>query len=95
MEFVVFDGSPQSFDEHVVEPSALAVHADADAMIGETFPPGTRGELAALIGVKDLRRSTRHSHGLVKGLKTEARVERVGETPEITARVCQSMMATK
>ena len=43
VEVLVFDGSPESFDEHVVEGSAAPIHADADAF---SLEPG--GELGAL-----------------------------------------------
>src|SRR5438552_8446069 len=55
IDLLVFDAAPQPFDEHVVSPSALAVHADRDAVAGEDAGEGRPGELAALVGVEDLR----------------------------------------
>lgn len=33
VDLLVFDAAPQSFDEHVVAPSALAVHRQQDAAV--------------------------------------------------------------
>ena len=32
IDLLVFDAAPQPFDEHVVTPGALTVHADGDAV---------------------------------------------------------------
>jgi hypothetical protein len=42
-------------NEHVVAPGALAVHADGDAARLQNVEELGAGELAALVGVEDLR----------------------------------------
>src|SRR3954449_10134550 len=53
--FFIFDGSPESLHEHIVPPGASAVHADGDGVVDQLSGEGRAGELAALIGVEDLR----------------------------------------
>jgi len=48
---------PQALDEYVVDPTPLAVHADANARGVEHVGPRFAGELRALIGVDDLGRT--------------------------------------
>src|SRR3954453_17574110 len=55
VDLLVFDRSPEALDEDVVTPSTLAVHADGDFVCGQDTDEGLAGELAALIGVEDLR----------------------------------------
>jgi hypothetical protein len=50
INLLVFDAAPQSLDEHVVAPGALAVHADRNAVGGEHAGEGRPGELRALVG---------------------------------------------
>ena len=53
---LVLDAAPQTLDEHVVHPSALAIHADRDGVTLEHVGERVRGELAPLVGIEDLRR---------------------------------------
>src|SRR6516162_9284773 len=55
IHLLVFDASPQTLDEHVVAPSALAIHADRYSPVGKRAGERRAGELAALIGVEDFR----------------------------------------
>src|SRR6516165_8695100 len=55
IHFLVFDGSPQTLNKHVVSPSALAIHADRYSSISKNTGERRAGELAALIGVEDFR----------------------------------------
>src|SRR3982750_2403280 len=55
VDLLVLDRSPEPLDEDVVAPGTLAVHADGDAVPGRHAGEGPAGELAALIGVEDLR----------------------------------------
>jgi hypothetical protein len=55
IDFLVLDGSPEALDENVVSPCALAVHADRDAVVDQHTGEFGASELAALIGVEDLR----------------------------------------
>ena len=50
----VFEGAPQAFDEHIVHLAAATVHADADLGVLQHGGEGKAGELAALVGVKDV-----------------------------------------
>ena len=58
---------------------ARDVHADADAVLLEPPGEGPAGELAALIGVEDLRRA--RGQGLIQGLQAERRLQGVGQLP--------------
>ena len=55
IHLLVFNAAPQPLDEHVVPPSALAVHADRDPVFDQHAGERRAGELAALIRVEDLR----------------------------------------
>ena len=57
IHLLVFHGFPEPFDEDVVAPTALAVHADLNAVLLEHADEGGTGELAALVGVHDFRRA--------------------------------------
>ena len=48
INFFVFDRSPQSFNEHLITPSAFAIHADLDAMVLEQASKGQRSKLTSL-----------------------------------------------
>ena len=49
VDFLIFDRSPEPFDENIVAPRALAVHANRDLGGLQRLEKGQRGELAALI----------------------------------------------
>ena len=51
VDFLIFDRPPEPFDENIVAPRALAVHADRDLGGLQRLEKGHRGELAALIRV--------------------------------------------
>src|SRR3954465_1788128 len=55
VDLLVLDRSPEPLDDDVVAPGTLAVHADGDPVPGQHTGEGPAGELAALIGVEDLR----------------------------------------
>ena len=55
IDALVFQAAPQPLDEHVVHPTAPAVHRDAHRRRLQQPGELRRGELAALIGVEDLR----------------------------------------
>src|SRR5215204_1134958 len=57
IQLLVFDAAPQPLDEHVVPPSALAIHADRNAVAAEDASEGLAGELRALIRVEDVGRA--------------------------------------
>ena len=51
----VLQASLQPLDKHIVHPSAAPVHRDADAGTSQRAGEGRAGELAALVGVENLR----------------------------------------
>ena len=57
IDFFVFHRFPEAFDEHVIAPAALAIHADPDTVLFKRSDENRTGELAALVGVHDLRRT--------------------------------------
>ncbi len=68
---------PQPLHEHVVAPTARAIHADPDTLVLEQVGKRFADELAALVGVEDLR-GTVALQRLVDRLDTEVGVHRVG-----------------
>lgn len=48
VDLLVFDGPPQTLDEDVVAPCALAIHADLDLAGGQHLDEVGERELAAL-----------------------------------------------
>ena len=73
IHLLVFDGAPQPFDEHVVPPTALAVHADIDRVGLQAVCEGLGGELRPLVGVEDLRGPIAR-YGLLQGLDAGVRL---------------------
>src|SRR5205823_1214405 len=55
IHLLVFDASPQTLNEYVVTPSALAIHADRNAFLGKCAGERSTSELATLIRVEDFR----------------------------------------
>jgi hypothetical protein len=51
----IFDAASEALDKHIVQPAALAVHADLDPCGFQNACEGLVGELGALVGVEDLR----------------------------------------
>src|SRR3984893_11150282 len=85
---------PQPLDKDVVHAAALAIHADCDAAMLEHAGELGASELAALIGVEDLGLAV-PCQGVLQGLDAEIGAERVRQPPGRTARLCQSMIATR
>ena len=81
IDLLVFQTPPQPFDEDVVHPAAPAVHADPYSEFQESSDPFLRGELAALVGVEDLRRDARVGHGSVQRTQAQPCLHRVGQRP--------------
>lgn len=55
VDALVLEGSPQPLDKDVVEEPPLAIHRDARAGLLQAVRPGPGCELAALVGVEDIR----------------------------------------
>src|SRR5882672_11902194 len=75
IHLLVFDAAPQPLDENVVPPSALAVHADRNAVVGEHTSECLAGELRALVGIEDVRLAMT-SQGVLQRLDAERRLHR-------------------
>ena len=80
IDFLVLDGSPDTFDEDVVPPSALAIHADFDVILNEHLRESRTGELRALILIEDFWLAEA-GNGLLDSFNTESRVEADRELP--------------
>jgi hypothetical protein len=52
VDVLVFEGAPKQLDEHVIHPSAAAVHRDAHTGGRQRGGEGGAGKLAALIGIE-------------------------------------------
>src|SRR5215208_5942476 len=60
IHLLIFDAAPQPLDEDIVPPSALAVHADRNAVVGEHAGEGRARELRSQISLLvKLRRPSR------------------------------------
>ena len=59
----VFDSTPQTFDEDIIQGSSPAVHADEDFMVLEAAGKLIAGELSPLVGIEH------HGLGPAEGLK--------------------------
>ena len=66
----VLDALPQSFDEHIILPASLPVHADLDPIGFQQAGEGITCELASLICVEYLRRAVA-SQGFFERLHAE------------------------
>ena len=75
----VFDRAPQALGEDVVHTTATTVHANLDSLVRKETGISRAREVAALIGVVNLRRRNRER--AVQVLKTEIHVQRLGELP--------------
>ena len=75
-----FDRAPESFDEGIVGGAPSSIAADAAAGRQQGLFVGKAGELAALVGIEDVR-GRGHAQGIGQGLQAKARVERVRELP--------------
>src|SRR3954454_15976264 len=73
--FFIFDGSPESLHEHIVAPCAPAIHADSDGLVDQLAGECGTGELAALVGIEDLRLAMA-SQGLLDRLDAELHRDR-------------------
>ena len=80
IHLLVFHTPPQPLDQHVVAPAAGAIHADSDVVLLEEPRELLAGELAALVGVEELRRAIA-GQGLLDRLETEVGRQRVGQPP--------------
>lgn len=78
---LVFDRPPEPFDEHVVHPAPFPIHTHPGTAPFHRGDPCTACELAALIGVEDLRCPSCRFQCLAQGFHAERAVQCVGELP--------------
>lgn len=52
VDSLVFDRTPEPFDEHVVPPRTLAIHRDGDFRFLQHRREVHRGELRSLVGIE-------------------------------------------
>lgn len=55
INILVFERAPETFDKHVGQPTAPAVHGDVDSIVPQDACKGKAGKLAALIRVENIR----------------------------------------
>src|SRR5712664_1244636 len=80
MHFLVFDRTPQSFDENVVHETTASVHRNRDARSLKLAGEGGAGELRALIGVEYFRFAVPRQC-FVERRDAKARIHRVRQAP--------------
>src|SRR5277367_6636601 len=86
IDALVLQRTPQTLDEDVVEEPAASIHRDAYSGLFQPPRPCPRRELAALVGVEDLR-STMAGQRLIQRIDAELHVHGVRQTP------CQNLAA--
>ena len=77
---LVLQRAPQPFDEHVVQTAPTAIHRAPYPARFQHPGEGHTGELAALIGVEDLRNAATFQR-ICQRLRAEAGVQRVTQPP--------------
>ena len=79
VEVFVFDRAPEAFNEHVVQGSASAIHADLDAFCFQVLCVSQAGELGTLVRIEDVGAS--QVERVLEGVYAEIRVQRVAHPP--------------
>ena len=92
VNLLVFDRAPEAFDENVAQAPAFAVHGDFHSVRLEHAGELRAGELAALIGVEDLRKAVSCERTFAQS-HADRRIQRIGKFPCSTQRRCQSITA--
>jgi hypothetical protein len=80
IHILILDRPPEPFDEDVIGGPPAAVPADPDRELLQGFDEFLAGELAPLVGVKDLR-SAEPVQGVLKAGDAEGRVQGVAQPP--------------
>src|SRR6516162_2551628 len=80
VDLLVFEAAPQPLDEDVVHVAALAIPADGDRVALQGVGEIVAGELAALVGIEDLRPAVLGERFL-ECLDTEFCAEPVRQSP--------------
>lgn len=55
VDLLIFETAPESFDEDVVNPPTLTIHADLDTVALEHAGERLGSELGPLVGIEDFR----------------------------------------
>ena len=77
---LIFDASPEPFDEHIITPATSTVHAYGDIFFLQKLSELPARELAALVSVEDLG-CTIKSECLLNRLYAKIRTQGVGQSP--------------
>ena len=77
---LIFYTPPQTFNEHIVNPSAFAVHADVNTSLLENACEVLAGELGTLIGIEYLG-TAMDAQRLFQGLDTKVTFQGIGKPP--------------
>lgn len=93
IHFLVFERTPQTLGENIVDGPSLAVHAQVDALSGDLLRKGQGGKLRPLVGVDDAR--LEHGASLLQRLEQKATSKLLDSSHESTKRQCQSKNATR
>ena len=80
VDLLILQTAPQPFDEDIVDPPALAVHADADAVSLKHRGECLAGELTALIGIEDLRPPV-GGQGLLQRFDAKIGIQHIRQLP--------------
>src|ERR1017187_6697208 len=70
----IFHGTPQAFDENVVQASSSSIHADGDVALLQLAQKLFAGKLRALIAIEDLRAAP--AQRALQGLQAEVQLDR-------------------
>ena len=79
VDVLIFEATPQAFDEDIVQSSTTTIHTDVDGGAFQTSRELIGGELRTLIRVKDNRSPL--AECLLECIQAEVTIERVGELP--------------
>ena len=77
---LVFERAPEPLDEDVVHTAAPPIHGDRDIRAAEHAGEVEAGELAALVGVEDIRAAVT-VQGFFQGLDAEGGIHGVRQPP--------------
>ncbi len=80
VDFFVFHGAPEAFDENVVAPRTSTIHTDSNALRLEESRKGLTGELTTLIRIQNVW-SPITKHCVFYGFEAELDVHRDRQSP--------------
>jgi len=80
VDVLVFDATPETLDEDVVQRPTAPVHADGDPFAQEHLGEGGAGELRTLVGLEDVGPAIA-AQGVFQAVDAELRLQGVGQPP--------------